>query len=370
MENTAITSTSKIIRNGFGQETGCLRHPVRHDTECSSGFDRHAFLKYKFGTKPMVSSRELSRRTKVEKGFFRSLQNLCNFYKLPIPETQGMLYPENIAHAFAVTKYAFDKKGTGLKLAILQSEHFNTSIATIKFSNTGYDLYYFPIAKIYEWWKQDHFSPLADLALSLCAFLHQQLEVPYYTEHDSFLNACYEAIKDFTEQDIEQGYEFQDDVPNGLLDEIESIQTAGRDIFYDIASVSRLEKFEQTVKLFRPSNENEKELLKVCKTALELKQKYPNISISTAIPSYDDGEMNDVLGVDMYISFHWGNESQWLEENTNEYINNYLGEFSEKQEPSSPQFFNRKVVRERHDLTMQRDLVAFFEKVAWVLYAF
>lgn len=370
MENREITSTNNIIRNGFGQEAGCLRHPVRQDTERTAGFDRHAFLRYKFGSNPIVSSRELSPRAKVEKGFFRSLQNLCEFYTLTVPDTYGMAYPENIAYAFASIKDEFDKKDTGLKLVILQSEHFNTSIATIKSSHTGYDLYFFPVARVYQLWKQDHSAPLADLSLSLFAFLLQQLDVPFFTEYDSFINGCYESVKDFIEQDMEQGYDYEEDMSNELLEEIESIQAAGNDIFCEIASVSRLNRFEHTVNRFRPSNDREKKLLKACKSALKLKQKYPDISIHTAIPNYFEVEDNDVLCVDMYIGFHWGAESSWLEYNTNEYIDNYFCEFSKKQEPSSPQLFNRKVLREKHDLTMQKELIAFFDEVAKSLYTF
>lgn len=371
MEIRKSTSANKIIHNGSGQEARCLRHPVRQNTECAVGFDRHAFLKHQFGSDPMVSRRELSQRTKVEKGFFRSLQHLCEFYHLTVPDTIGMSYPENIACAFASIKEEFDNKDTGLKLVVLQSEHFNTSIATIKFANTGYDLYFFPVARVYELWLHDHMSPLADLALSLFAFLRQQLGVSFITDSDSFINECYESIKDFMQQELEQGYEADEEIANELIDEIESIQQAGGDIFYDIASTARLAKFEKTVKKFRPSNDKERALLKTCKTAVNLKKKYPDISLSTAIPYYSDGDYNnDVLCVDMYIGFSWGGESELLDANLNEYINNYLGEYSKKQEPSSPQLFNRKTVREKHDLAMQKELIAFFEEAAQSLYAF
>jgi len=318
----------------------------------------------------MISNLELAQGSKVEKGFFRSLRNLCEFYKLTIPDTQDKKYPENIAFAFSTVKEEFEKIDNRLHLAILQSDTSATSIATIKSAHTGYDLYFFPISEIYHLWEKDKNSKFVNLVLSLFAFQKLQLDVPFYTESYTFLNGCYESIRNFIEEDIEQGYEYDEDLALELIEEIDFIQYAGQKMLSEIVIPSRLDRFEWNVNRFKPYNDKEKAMLEACKDALVLRKKYPEISLTTAIPNYIEEEVQNILCPEMYIGFLWGGESDWLKTNINEYLNNYLNEFSGKQEPSAPQFFNRKVAKEIHDLTMQEELIAFFDKVAKALYAF
>lgn len=371
MENKKNISTDNSICNGFGQEAGCLHHPSRQDAMGSAGIYQHAYLRYQFGLfRPIVSYPELAQSTKIERGFFRSLQNLCDLYNLSLPDTTDIPYPDNIAVSFSIVKQEFETLNHDLQLAILQTHRSTTFVGTIKSNYTGYDLYFFPVSEIYFQWQKDEKSLFSDLVLNLFAFLKQQLEVPFYAEAYSFLNDCYRTIREYIEGDIEHGYEYEDDLGYELLEEIDFIDHAGNEILKEISKTLSIEKFESKIKSFKPRNDREASILAACKKALTLKRKYPNISIGTAIPDFYDGDEENILRPDMYIGFVWGGESDWLENNLNEQIHSYLNEFSDKQEPSSAQIFNRKISREKHNLKMQKELIAFFDQVAKALYAY
>lgn len=364
------TRTNSNIHIGTGQEARRLHHPNRQDAERSSGFDRHAFLKHQFGCDTIVSNREIANRKKVENGFFRSLQNLCDFYNLKVPDTQGKPYPENIAYAFKKVKAEFEQLETWLYLAVVQTDRHATSVATFKPYSTEDDLYFFPIAHIYRIWKQDKTSELAKLALSLCAFLKQIIGVPFFTHPGTLINNCYEYLKDFLEQEIACDDGCAEGTLTSLTQELDSINYAGREFLNELNAISHLESFEKNTKSFYARDQKEKKLLKVCRQAIKLRKEYPDISLITAIPDYLTEYDNHVLDPYMYISFCWGDMSEWLEYNLDEYLQSFLSECTEKLEPAAPQLFNRKVSIERHNLEIQEKLFSFFDSTAEALYAF
>lgn len=367
MQNTRTISDIHI---GNGQEARRLHHPNRQDAKRSSGFDRHAFLKHQFGCDTIVSNREIANREKVEHGFFRSLQNLCDFYNLKVPDTEGKPYPENIAYAFTRVKAEFDKLDTWLYLAVVQTDRHATSIATFKPYSTNDDLYFFHVSHIYHIWKQDKSSELGKLALSLCAFLKQTIGVPFFTHSGTLINNCYEYLKDFLEQEMTFNDECEESMLTPLTQELNSINYAGRELLNELNSISHLENLEQNTKNFRPRDQKEKKLLKVCKQAIKLREEYPCISLMMAIPDYLTDYDSHVLDPYMYISFCWGDMSEWMEYNLDEYLHSFLSECTEKLEPAAPQLFNRKVLAERHNLEMQEKLFSFFDSTAQALYAF
>lgn len=359
------------ISSGIGQEAGCLRNPVRQIEKRAGGFDGHAFLNHPFTGTDIVSRRELLSRNKVEQGFFRSLFHFCNLYGLEVPECGNLPYPANIAMSFDLVSDRFGSLGKGLSLSIFQTERSSTSIATVKPLSVGCDLYYIPVGFIYGLWEDSKSPKMVDLALSLFAFLYQVMEVPFYTEHHSFLVDCYEDVKHFMEDELENGMEYEENLAEELLEEVDRIQTSGHALLREISDRSRRDLFGVKVGAFRPRNKKETSLLEVCKEALAFQENYPGFSVWEATPyPYPVDEDERVMSTEMYIGFHWGNESDWLEENIREYVNNRLMDCGVVQAPAAIQLFNRKTTSEKHDLRPHKAMIDLLENVASALYAF
>lgn len=281
-----------------------------------------------------------------------------------------MSYPQNIATAFDRVKETFESKGGSLSLAILQSPGFATSIATIKTLPTSYDLYYIPVGQVCLMLEDRKHKRTTDMMLSLFAFLYQVVNVPFYTEPSSFLYECYKSIRYSLEEDEENGQEYGE-FATELIDEMDTIEKDGSSLLRQIACKDRLTAFEKTTGAYKPRNKKEKQLLKVCGEALKLWKKFPDCSISRAIPAYlSEKERENAMYPGMYIGFHWGTESDWLENHINEYLNSYLGECSTVQEPATAQLFHRKQKREYHNMELQHTLIGFLEHTAQALYEF
>lgn len=367
MENTTAIS---LVRREPRQAQRYRPSKSGQTEKCATGFDGHAFLKHRFQSANIVAYRELSLRSKVEENALRSIRHFCELYHLDVPDVSELSYPQNIAAAFDRVKETFDSKGEPISLAILQSPNFATSIATIKTLPIGYDLYYIPVGQVCLMLEDPKHKRTTDLMLSLFAFLYQVVEVPFYTEPFSFLLDCYTSIRSFLEEDEENDLEYGE-FATELLREMDTIENDGNSLLQQIALKERLTTFEKTTDSYKPRNKNEKKLLEACKEALDLWRKFPDCSIFNAIPDYLSEEQEEnILYPNMYIGFHWGTESDWLENNINEYINNYLGECSTIQEPASTQLFHRKKKKEYHCLELQQTLIEVLEHTAQALYAF
>ncbi|WEA01764.1 hypothetical protein [Mucilaginibacter sp. SJ] len=133
---------------------------------------------------------------KAEEQFFRSLTHLCEHYDLLLPDVSGSAFPQNIYHAWKVTAErikAIDKK---LDLIILNDDTHEAVLATISNFDTGRTLYYIPVKPLWKWVNEPGHQAVAEVVTGIFAYLFQVVQIPMYTEYESFIGQQYRYIED------------------------------------------------------------------------------------------------------------------------------------------------------------------------------
>jgi hypothetical protein len=348
---TAIRRIGRTVR----PPARCKRGTAQPTTERTHRNDRNAFLKHQF--KPFWAYS--GNRNRAEREFLCSLSHLCKHYDLPIPETVNGGFPQNIYQAWQAVSQKLKTQDKQLECIIAGDERHTAILATVNRYDTGMCLYYIPVRPVCYWVQNSQSQKLAELLLSVFAYLHQVVRVPFYTEPDSYVGCQYQMMEDWVNDDQEdEGYR------DAQLDELYTMHNAGLKLHTQISKPEYVERFADTVGNFNPADDWEKDWLCMADEFLQLYRQYPERSIFDHIHSgllYPEDE--DRISADQYISFYWSGNGE-LTDTLFETVDCNFQEIAYMDEPMHLQKFDRLPETVIPDFEFENRLFDLLNKLA------
>jgi len=293
---TTLRQAGRLVR----PSVRCGRGTTQSPKERTRRFDRDGFLTHQF--KPFWAYG--GNKGRAEREFLCSLSNLCKYYDLPVPEYINGLFPQNIYQTWRYVSECLKAQDKQIECIIASDETHTATLATISRYDTGMNLYYIPVRPLWYWVQSSQAQKLAELLLGICAYLHQVVKVPFYTENGSFVGSQYQMIEDWVNDDLEDEKDRQ-----RQLDELYTMHNAGLKLHEQIRKPSYVERFEDIVLNFRHTDSWELDWELLAIEFLQLYKQYPDRSVFDHVHAgllYPADE--DHISADQYISFYWSGE--------------------------------------------------------------
>lgn len=313
----------------------------------------HDFLNYSF--LPLLAEEhvELKEGEKAEKEFFQSLTWLAGLYKFDLPPEGNDVYPYNITLAYQYAVARLKKIRPELSLIVVQDEKHTACLATTKVLDTTSALYYINVRPLHLLLKKKNSKTTAELLLSLFAWLHQVVQVPYYTDKRTYLFYCYRIIKEWIKNKPDISGAFK----------------AGATIYKKISSPHHLKMFLQRVNEFTPIGSWERQLHTISRQALELYLQYPAHSVFNMVRHHLLDQDRERVRLEQYLSFFWDEKDRQYNSMI-EYVNIGLEKMETIDGPMAIQLFDKPHQQEQHDLDFAERLFGFIEELAHLLNRF
>lgn len=325
---TAIRQVNRKVR----PSARCQRGRAQLAKKRTARVGRNGFLKHQF--KPFWAFD--GDRDRAKREFSNSLSQLCSYYGLAIPQPADNVFPQNIYQTWQVVSEALKAKHKQLECIITSDEQHIATLATISRYDTGMNLYYIPVRPLWYWVQSSQGQRLAELLLAICAYLHQVVKIPFYSENSSYVGCQYQMIEDWVNDDQEDEEDRQQQ-----LDELYVMHNAGLKLHEQIRKHYYLEQFGHIIENFCPVDSWEKEWEAMGMEFLQLHGNYPNRSIFDNIYSgllYPEDE--ERISADQYISFYWSGQGCFAD-TLFDTINCNFQEIAYMDEPMHLQTFDR-----------------------------
>lgn len=313
----------------------------------------HDFLNYSFLPLIAEDHSELQEEEKAEKEFFQSLAWLVRLYKLELPPRRNNVYPYNITLAYQQAVASLKKLRPELSLIVVQDERHTACLATTKVFDTSSALYYINVRPLHLLLQKKESKATAMLLLSLFAYLHQVVKVPYYTDKSTYLFYCYRIINEWIRGKPDAG----------------TAVKAGARIYKKIVLPCHLDMFARRVNEFTPIGIWERSLHSICKQALALYIKYPAHSVFNMIKNKLLEPDREKVCLEQYLSFFWDGKDM-LYHTMIGYVNTGLEKMETIDGPMAIQIFDRPQQQEQHDLDFAEQLFRLVEELAHLLNRF
>lgn len=344
---TAIRQVNRQVR----PLARCKRGATQSVKERTAGRSRNGFLKHQF--KPFWAFD--GNRDRAKREFENSLSQLCSYYGLAIPQSVNNIFPQNIYQTWQVVSEALKVEDKQMECIIVSDEQHIATLATVSRYDTGMNLYYIPVRPLWHWAQSSQGQRLAELLLVICAYLHQVVGIPFYTENGSYVGCQYQMIEDWVNDDEQEEEERQKQ-----LDELYILHNAGLKLHGQIRNPHYLEQFADVVENFNPVDSWEQEWQAIGTEFLQLHRQYPQRAIFDNIHSgllYPEEE--DRISADQYISFYWSGDG-CLGDTLFDTVNCNFQEIAYMDEPMHLQKFDRQPENDKPDFDFEDRL---FEQV-------
>ncbi|MCC8423554.1 hypothetical protein [Mucilaginibacter sp. UR6-11] len=281
---------------------------------------------------------------------------------MAIPQSDNSLFPQHIYQRWQVVSEALKAKDSQLECFIASDDTHTATLATVSRYDTGMNLYYIPVRPLWHWLQSSQGQRLAELLLAICAYLHQVVQIPFYTENGSYVGCQYQMIEDWIndEQEDEEDRRQQ-------LDELYTMHNAGLKLHEQIRKPYYLETFAHIVENFRPVDDWEKDWVAIGAEFLGLYHNYPQRSIFDNIHSdllYPEDE--DRISADQYISFYWSGDG-CLADTLFDTINCNFQEIAYMDEPMHLQKFDKFPEANVPDFQFEKALFELVDRLCKLL---
>ena len=294
---TAVRGMGRAIRPPARCKRGTAQ-PAEKRTARVSG---NGFLSHQF--KPFWGFN--GDRDRAEREFKHSLSNLCQYYGLPIPECVNGIFPQNIYQTWQVIAEKLKAKDKQLECIIASDESHVATLTTVNRYDTGMCLYYIPVRPLWHWVQSSQAQKMAELLLSIFAYLHQVVSIPFYTEPHSYLAGEYEMMAEWVNEDDSEDNTYRQQ----QLDELYTMRNAGLKLHEQLRKPDYVGRFESIVINFDAVDEWEIEWHSIALGFLELYRQYTERSIFDNIHAYLLYPADEQrVGADQYISFYWSGD--------------------------------------------------------------
>lgn len=292
----------------------------------------NGFLKCRFLPKkeeiPTVQDYKVIEKT--ERDFYKSLSNLAEQYDIEPMQTKDFEFPYNLALAMWDIENKMNQVDEDWnRIKLLQNNEEMCFAREDCFSVTPF--YFIPIVPLFQMLKNPKRKKNAQLLLSVCSYLYQIADVPYYRQQHSYLYWIYEMHEEWIEQD-----ETEEDMQELKCDFAIS-KIIGDKIEQKLFNRKNLEVFEQRLNSFESHTEFDQDCYKVAFNAFALYSEYPttifrNRKIAEE-DTYNADYENSVITMDKYISFVADTKGS-LYENIEQSINVEFNEYGSIEEPT------------------------------------
>lgn len=294
-------ATLRDIDRAVRPPARCERGTAQPAKKRTRRTDRNGFLSHQF--KPFWGYN--GDRDKAEREFKHSLSNLCQYYDLQVPECVDGVFPQNIYQTWQAISGKLKAQDKQLECIIASDENHEATLTTVNRFDTGMCLYYIPVRPLWHWVQNSQANKIAEILLSLFAYLHQVVGIPFYTENHSYLAGEYEMLEEWVREDDSEDNTYR----QKQLDELYVMHNAGLKLHEQIRKPEYVERFEHIVLNFNPADEWEKEWEAIATDFLELHRQYTKRSIFDNIHAhllYPEDEQR--ISADQYISFYWSGD--------------------------------------------------------------
>ena len=361
---TAITPTVGRVRKLATKTKGRKRSAERQAEVRTNSNATNGILKCTFLPK-LKTAQSVQACQKTERDFYKSLSQLAEHYHIEPMQTKDFGFPYNIALAMWDMETKVKRININWDGFKLVQDSKKTFFVSEERYNVGTTLYYIPIVPLFQMFKDPKYKKTAQLLISVCSYLYHIVDIPYYSQEDSYLYWLYEMHKDWVEQDEET-----DEIEN-YKREFAKAELIGDCIEQRLFNCINLEMFEKRLSRFESRDVFEIGCWQLACNAFALYSEYPTASIFRNAPlpeedPYDDDCDNEAIGMEKYISFI-SDTKGWLYESLSESINNEFNEYGRMEEPSiSKSFDGSKVTQE--SLDFENRLFAVLDDLCTLLY--
>ncbi len=363
----AVVQTALRVHSMDAKNQRCERGSKRQTQGSPCGNVANGFLKTTFLTrlKETQTVQACKETVKKESDFYQSLSKLAGHYKIEPMQTSQFEYPYNLALAIWDMEEKLRQSVLNWQEIRLVQESKKIYFITEEKYNTGTTLYYIPIEPLYQMLHDPKRKRNAQLLISVCSYLYNIADIPYFRQENSYLYWMYEMHKEWVEQDDET----EENEVYKL--EFEKAEFIGDCIEQKIFNRMSLQVFQKRLESFKRSDAFDHECWLTASNAFVLFTEYPKASIFRNAPmpeqeTDNDDDDNETIGMEKYISFI-SHTKGWLYENLAESINNEFNEYAAMQEPTICKSFDKKVVT-KNTLDFENRLFALLDDMCSLLY--
>ena len=248
---------------------------------------------------------------RAETEYFRSLENLCRYYDLQLPDVSDLSFPMNIYRSWQITAERVNAIDRKLNCIIIKDDSHEAVLATTTQFDTGRTLYYIPVKPLCKWAATAAHQPVAEVVTTIFAYLYQVVQIPMYSDHDTFLADQYRYVEDMINEEMNEEDAEETAYREEQLDELSTLQNSGIHLSRLMGDANRLLTMEDTVLNYAHFEERDNELAILAIEFAQLYKAYPERSIFDAIrPDLCHPEVTERIRAEEYISFYWsGNDS-------------------------------------------------------------
>ncbi|SHM93692.1 hypothetical protein SAMN05216524_104182 [Mucilaginibacter sp. OK098] len=304
MENIC---TVRQLRRKTKPSARCGRNTAQPFKKRSPRYGGNGFLNHTF--KPFWLFDGNTERAETE--YFRSLENICKYYDLQIPDVIGVSFPQNIYQSWSITNERVKAINKKLDCIILKDDSHEAVLATISQFDTGRMMYYIPVKPLWKWLSDAQQQPVAEVVTAIFAYLYQVVQIPLYSDYETFLADQYRYVEDMINEEMCEDDAEETAYKEEQLDELSTLQNSGIKLGRLMAEKVRLENIEDIVLSYANAEVRDNDLAILAIEFVQLYKAYPNRNMFDAIrPDLYYPEVNERIRADEYISFYWsGNDS-------------------------------------------------------------
>ena len=339
------------------------------DKSTSDGFLKCTFLpKLKENIAQKLASDEQNltqiqrKNTKTERDFYQSLSRLTEHYGLNPISTKYFGYPYNIALALDDIQKQLKNKVRDWEGIRLIEEKGKTYFTSEERYNTGAILYYIPIVPLYRLSKNPKRKKVTQLLQSVCSYLYQIAEIPYYRKQESYLFWMYDMVEEWLTSDDEN-----EETPI-YLSEIKQAEHIGDFMEQKIYNHHNLTRFKDHLKNFKAKDRFDNDCFMLARKIFSLYQQYPNATIYQNLQSNtetEEYESDTIVSMDKYISF-CAEAKGLMFQTLFEAVNSDLQEYATMQEPMVIKKFDGSNIT-NNNLDFENRLFPLIEELIYIL---
>lgn len=318
------------------------RNPKRQPKICTERSLANGFLNTQFLPKLQIPQEQekLSKKAiqKREREFYTSLSQLADYYGILPMQTAHFEYPYNIALAYHNAKKQIEKVNVvniSKRLSVIE-ENQHLFLSVEETYDTENCLYYVPTIPVFMMLRDKKRKTTAQLLLSVCAYLYQSVDLPYYRDESTFLFWMYEIIEEWSQDDTE---EYAD-----ILTALKQSKDIGDYVEKKIKNGENLSYWKHRLDRFTAKDSFDTDCFLIACKFYELYKRYPRYSLFQHLINDGDKEYDDeyeIIPMDKYVGFVANNTSV-LSDQLTELVNGEFSQYTEVQEPTVFKHFNSK----------------------------
>ena len=327
--------------------------------------DRHGFLRHVFSPMWRVESNGWQ---KAEREFFVSLGHVCDHFELPVPDVRGMAYPRNAGAALTRLNEHLEYRDGSRKCLIIRDDNHRATLAVRQRYNTGRCLYYIPVRPLWNIVRTASLQPLAELLMSVYAYLYRVARVPFYADEGEYLHTAYEMLLEWVLEADDENEEVKAEMDFRAA-EMEQLMSAGKSIALDLRQEHWLENFRSNLDAFKGSEVQDMEIASLAEDFLNLYVAYPDKSLfeNMRLDFFATDEEDVGIYGEMYISFYWSAFDHFYD-SLFDMVNNEFQECGEMEEPTVIQIFDRpQTDADQIDFDFEKRLFTLIDRLCEIM---